>query len=469
MSLRVRLTALLVSLLLASCAILAVVSTLALHAYLVQRLDQQLVAAGNRYAVSLEHPTDHDDDDNNFSSVLGQATGTLGARVAGGVVTAAGIVTGESTTRGVSAADRSVIARLPVGGARDVRLPSLGEYRVIVSAGRDSDLQVTGLPTRGVDQTIGRMAAIEAIVVAVAVLLTAIAGVICVGLALRPLRRVARTARSVTDLPLGKGEVQLPPRLVNASPGTEVGQVTDSLNNMLEHVESAFAERQVSETLLRQFVADASHELRTPVAVIRSHAEYVQMTVGGLPSEASEALARITAESIRMGTLVEDLLLLARLDSGRPLSHESVDLTRLVLDAALDAQALGRDQHWRLDLPKGELTVLGDAHSLRQVLVNLLGNAIEHTPIGTNVAVSLEATDEQAVVRVRDDGPGIAAEFQPHVFERFARGESARAHTGGESGLGLAIAQAIVQAHNGELTVESSPGRTEFALRLPLG
>lgn len=310
LSLRSRLTAVLVGLLLLSCAILTVVTSLALHSYLVNRLDQQLAAAGNRYAVSLEHPSDNDAD-NNYSSVVGQAAGTLGARIAGGVVTDAGIVTDQSTTRTVSAADRAMLSHLTVGGARDVHLPDLGEYRVIVSAGRDNDLQVTGLPKRGVDDTIARLTLIEMIVFCIAVVLTALAGAFCVKLTLRPLDRVSRTARSVTDLPLGSGHVQLPSRLANAAPGTEVGRVTDAVNSMLEHVESAFTERQNSDTLLRQFVADASHELRTPVAVIRSHAEYAQMAGRNLGPDVDDALARISAESVRMGALVDDLLLLA--------------------------------------------------------------------------------------------------------------------------------------------------------------
>jgi two-component system OmpR family sensor kinase len=267
-----------------------VVTSLALHAYLVSRLDQQLTLAGDRYAVSLEHPSDNDAD-NNYSSVVGQAAGTLGARIAGGVVTDDGIVTDESTSRDVSAADRAVLSKLKVGGARDVHLPTLGEYRIIVSAGRDDDLQVTGLPKRGVDDTIARLTLIEMIVFIVAVALTAIAGTVCVKLTLRPLDRVSRTARSVTDLPLGSGHVQLPSRLANAAPNTEVGRVTDAVNRMLEHVESAFVERQTSEILLRQFVADASHELRTPVAVIRSHAEYAQMAGQDLGSDVEEALS----------------------------------------------------------------------------------------------------------------------------------------------------------------------------------
>jgi two-component system OmpR family sensor kinase len=468
LSLRSRLTAVLVGLLLFSCAILTVVTSLALHAYLVDRLDQQLISAGNRYAVSLEHPDDHDAD-NAFSSTVGQASGTLGARIVGGVVTDAGIVTGDSTTRTVSAADRAVLDRLTVGGPRDVHLPSLGEYRVLVSAGRDNDLQVTGLPKRGVDDTIARLTLIETVVFIVAVLLTAVAGALCVKLTLRPLDRVSRTARAVTDLPLGSGHVQLPSRLDNPAPRTEVGQVTDAVNSMLEHVESAFAERQTSDTLLRQFVADASHELRTPVAVIRSHAEFAQMTGQRLTPDIEEALGRISAESIRMGALVDDLLLLARLDSGRSLHVAPVDLTHIVLDAAVDARALDRDHHWQLDLPGQETLINGDEHSLRQVMVNLLTNSVEHTPPGTRTSITLTQDDRRATVIVADDGPGISPAFLPHIFERFARADSARARTGGESGLGLAIVEAIVEAHGGTITVTSEPGATAFTLRIPRG
>lgn len=466
LSLRSRLTAVLVGLLLLSCAILTVVTSLALHSYLVNRLDQQLTAAGNRYAVSLEHPSDNDAD-NNYSSVVGQAAGTLGARIADGVITDAGIVTDESTTRTVSAADRAVLSHLTESGPRDVHLPDLGEYRVIVSAGRDNDLQITGLPKRGVDDTIARLTLIEMIVFIIAVVLTALAGAICVKLTLRPLDRVSRTARSVTDLPLGSGHVQLPSRLVNTAPGTEVGQVTAAVNSMLEHVESALTERHNSETLLRQFVADASHELRTPVAVIRSHAEYAQMTGRDLGPEIEEALGRISAESVRMGALVDNLLLLARLDSGRPLDRAAVDLTRIVLDAAIDAQALDPDHTWQLDLPERAIIVEGDENSLRQVVVNLLGNAVEHTPAGTTTSVALAHDDQDAILVVADDGPGIPAALLPHIFERFVRADSARRHTSGESGLGLAIVEAISQAHGGTITATSEPGATAFTVRIP--
>jgi two-component system OmpR family sensor kinase len=278
---------------------------------------------------------------------------------------------------------------------------------------------------------------------------------------------VSRTARSVTDLPLGTGHVRLPSRLSNTAPGTEVGQVTDAVNTMLEHVESAFAERQNSETLLRQFVADASHELRTPVAVIRSHAEYAQMAGRDVGPEVEEALRRISAESVRMGALVDDLLFLARLDSGRPLHRAETDLTRIVLDATTDAQALDPDHHWQLDLPECEVIVNGDENAMHQVVVNLLGNSVEHTPAGTRTTVTLTAAGHDATIVVTDDGPGIPAEFLPHIFERFARADSAREHTGSESGLGLAIVEAIVLAHDGIVTVASEPGATAFTVRIP--
>jgi two-component system OmpR family sensor kinase len=271
----------------------------------------------------------------------------------------------------------------------------------------------------------------------------------------------------VTDLPLGSGHVQLPSRLANTAPNTEVGRVTDAVNSMLEHVESAFIERQTSETLLRQFVADASHELRTPVAVIRSHAEYAQMAGRNLGSDVEEALRRISAESIRMGALVDDLLLLARLDSGRPLQVVEVDLTRLVLDGAMDAQALDPSHHWKLELPEGEIVVDGDQNSLRQVVVNLLANVVEHTPAGTVTTITLGADRQGATLVVADNGPGISADFLPHIFERFARADSAREHSGGESGLGLAIVEAITRAHNGTIVVASEPGATVFTLRIP--
>jgi two-component system OmpR family sensor kinase len=238
---------------------------------------------------------------------------------------------------------------------------------------------------------------------------------------------------------------------------------------MLEHVESGFAERHASEKLLRQFVADASHELRTPIAVIRSHAEYAQLAMSEATEQLSTALERIVGESERMGTLVQDLLLLARLDSGRELARDRVDLTHVVLDSVVDAQAAGRDHDWRLDLPEDEILLSGDANALRQVIINLLANAREHTPAGTTVRVSLSSDTGAglAILTVSDNGPGIPVALLPHVFQRFVRGDSARGHQG-ESGLGLSITEAIVHAHSGHIEVTSESGLTRFTVALPL-
>lgn len=458
--------AVLLALLLTTCAVVAVVSAFALRRFLVDRLDEQLRAAGQRYSLSLEHPSDHDADNGQFESVIGQPSGTLGARAESGRVTAIGIV---GPHAGIDDDDRGALAHLRPGGPRTIHLPHLGEYRVLATAGRDNDLLITGLPEHGVDETIGRLAVIEAIVFGIAVVVAGSAGAICVRLSLRPLRRVASTALRVSDLPLASGEVALSERVPNpGGPGTEVGQVAEAFNHMLEHVESALSERHASEDRLRHFIADASHELRTPVAVIGSHAEYALHTSPDIPDEVRQALDRIRAESGRMGHLVEDLLLLARLDAGRPLARDEVDLTRLVVDAVSDARVTATDHHWQLDLPAEPVTLHGDQHALHQAVSNLLANARTHTPAGSTVIVTVEPmTDSTVRLRVRDDGPGIPPNVRPHVFERFVRADNARSHTSGNAGLGLSIVAAIVRAHGGHVDVTSQPGRTEFVLRFP--
>jgi len=204
------------------------------------------------------------------------------------------------------------------------------------------------------------------------------------------------------------------------------------------------------------------------VAVIRGHAELAQRTGGALPPEVQTSLARITSESQRMGHLVDDLLTLARLDSGRPLAREEVDLTRVVLDSVTDAQAAGPDHRWQLDLPDEPVTVTGDTDALHQVLANLLANARTHTPAGTVVLVAARSTDGGgAELTVSDNGPGIPAEVLATVFERFVRADPARTTTTGSSGLGLAIVDAIVRGHGGTVELTSVPGETRATITLP--
>ena len=236
---------------------------------------------------------------------------------------------------------------------------------------------------------------------------------------------------------------------------------------MLDHIAAALSTRQASEIRVRQFVADASHELRTPLAAIRGYTELAQRKRAEVPDDVAHAMGRVESEAERMTHLVEDLLLLARLDSGRPLERQPVDLSRLCADVVSDAHAAGPDHQWNLDVPAGPLYVPGDDARLHQVVANLLGNARTHTPPGTAVTLSLTAEDGAAVMRVVDNGPGIPAELQSEVFERFARGDSSRSRHAGSTGLGLAIVSAVVRAHDGTIGLRSVPGHTEFTVRLP--
>ena len=468
-SLRFQIVLVIVVLLTVSFVVVATVTAFALRTFLVQRLDQQLAAAGTRFSVSLEHPNDHDaDNTDQLSATQGQAAGTLGARVLNGQVTAIAVIARGDDDQSPSARDRQVVASLrPNNNPRTIDFPNLGEYRVLVTSGDDGDVLVTGLPEHPVDETIGRLLLIELAVFAAALLLSGAAASLSVRWSLRPLHRVASTALEVSNLPLSAGTVTLPARVAIDTPQTEAGQVADAFNHMLEHVGSALHDRNASEDNLRHFVADASHELRTPVAVVRSHAEYAQRVGGDLPEAVSEALSRIATEADRMGHLVDDLLLLARLDAGRPLEKGPVDLTRLVLEAVADARMISADHLWRLDLPDQEVAIDGDAHALRQVVANLLANARTHTPPGTTVTATLTETNSgEAVIAVNDDGPGIPGDILPRIFNRFVRAEIARARPDG-TGLGLAIVAAIVTAHQGAVEVTSEPGATTFTVRLP--
>lgn len=467
-----QLVALVLALLAVAFVLVAVVTAVALHEFLLQRLDEQLRAAGVRFSLSLEHPDDHDADnqDQQFSSVAGQAVGTLGARVKGGAVTAAAVVGNDPddpATRPGSAA-RATLARLTAeNGPHTVSLPGLGPYRLMVQPGDDGDLLVTGLPERPVNDTIERLVGIEAVVFGGAAVLVGVLGAGFVRLALRPLNRVAETATRVADLPLSSGTVALDERAPQPDSHTEVGQLAGAVNHMLEHVAASLTQRQASEERLRRFIADASHELRTPMAVIRGYAELAARGDAELPADVTQALDRIRRESERMGHLVDDLLMLARLDSGRPLAREEVDLTRIVLDAVSDARVAGPEHRWRLDLPEEPVSVRGDESALHQVVTNLLTNARVHTPAGTTVTASIRATDESVEVEVADDGPGIPAAAQPWIFERFVRADDDRSVTTGSSGLGLAIVDAIVREHGGRTELASEPGATRVTVRLP--
>jgi two-component system OmpR family sensor kinase len=269
----------------------------------------------------------------------------------------------------------------------------------------------------------------------------------------------------VSELPLSSGEIHLTARVPDhlTDERTEVGQVGAALNALLAHVETSLEARHRSEQQVRQFVADASHELRTPLATIQGYTELAQRRPedeGGVRT----ALAKVGAESTRMTSLVEDLLLLARLDAGRPLERGTVDVTRLLIEAVSDARVLSPDHHWRLDLPHDAVEVSGDEHRLHQVVTNLLANARRYTPGGTTVTV----TARPGLIMVHDDGPGFPPELVDQAFERFARGDASRTRNGeGGVGLGLSLVKAIVTAHGGSVSLASVPGDTTVTVRLP--
>jgi two-component system OmpR family sensor kinase len=357
-------------------------------------------------------------------------------------------------------------------GARPVDVdlgPGVGDYRVVATVGARGAVMVVGLPLAETENTLVRVAAVTGGVVLLSLLVAGWAGAVIVRRTLAPLERVAATATRVSELRLDRGEVDLAQRVPepDADARTEVGQVGAALNRMLDHVGSALAARHRSETQVRQFVADASHELRTPLAAIRGYAELSRRSRRPVPDEVAHVLRRVESEAQRMTTLVEDMLLLARLDAGRPLAQDPVDLTMLVVDAVSDAHAAGPRHDWQLALPEDPVVVVGDGARLHQVLANLLANARTHTPDGTTVTVGVRAAADVALLTVTDTGPGIPAPLQPHVFERFARGDGSRSRAAGSTGLGLSIVHAVVTAHGGTVSVSSVPGHTEFLVRLP--
>jgi two-component system OmpR family sensor kinase len=238
---------------------------------------------------------------------------------------------------------------------------------------------------------------------------------------------------------------------------------------MLDNVEGALQARHDSEQRVRQFVADASHELRTPLASIRGYAELSRREREPVPASVSHALSRVESEALRMQGLVEDLLLLARLDAGRPLERTPVDLSLLAMDAVSDAHAAAPDHTWELDLPEEPVEVTGDRARLHQVVANLLANARTHTPAGTRVVTSITPDRQWVRVSVADNGPGVPEPLQRNVFQRFTRGDDSRARTAGSTGLGLSIVAAVAHAHGGTVELASRPGATTFSVLLPTG
>jgi two-component system, OmpR family, sensor kinase len=473
-TLRSRLIASFLGLLIVLCAGIGFFTEVALSRSLTGQLDKQLSAAGGMSARDSQHQrfdpgSPRNNDADRFLLPPGNPIGSIGAVIDDGAV-ADSALQDNSNARPSLGTDvqRRLLTLKADGRPRSVELPGLGNYRIIARTMPDGDVLVSGFSLKSVSSTLANLTMAITALAMLGLVIAGVAGTLILRLALRPLHRVTATASRVAELPLDEGEVALAERVPNPNPHTEVGQVGVALNRMLENISEALTARHRSETRVRQFVADASHELRTPLASIRGYAELTRRSRDVAPPDIAHAMSRVEAEAGRMTTLVDDLLLLARLDAGRPLESAEVDLTRLAVDATSDAHAAGPRHRWQLDVPDEPMVVLGDAPRLHQVVTNLLANARSHTPPGTTVRISLSQQANCAVLRVHDDGPGISAQLMPDIFERFSRGEQSRSRTAGSTGLGLAIVAAVVAAHHGRIMVESWPGDTVFTVELPI-
>jgi two-component system, OmpR family, sensor kinase len=479
-SLSGRLVATVVALVLATTVLLAVVSTLAMRGVINGQLDDQvrqaLARSEERYADGFTGPPpsnrdgdrDRDGDGPRVRLGLGDATGTLSAQF-DSFGSRGDVVTSGTERRTLATTALTRLRAVPADGeSHVVDLPGVGSYRVRAAADGTVKL-VSGLSTHDVDEAVGTLVLAEVLLGLATVSVAVAAARLLVRRQLQPLREVAATAHEVATLPLTSGAigttVRVPDELTDER--TEVGQVGSALNTMLAHVEHALDERHRSELQVRQFVADASHELRTPLTTIHGYAELSRRTGQGDPGQLTRAMAKVEAEAARMSSLVEDLLLLARLDAGRPLARDDVDLTRLVLETVGDARVVGPDHRWLLDLGGEPVVVPGDEQRLHQLVTNLLNNARRHTPPGTSVTVGTLEDHGTAVLWVQDDGPGMPPGLVDTAFERFTRGDSSRTRQSGGAGLGLSLVDAISSAHGGTVSVESVPGRTRFEVRLP--
>lgn len=454
-------------------------AALALRSYLTGEVDAQLSQMSNR------RPPDAVFEDPNAPSPFGgrspfnQAPDALSIRDGQGQVANYG----DEASTVLSDAQVAAVQQAASSNGATLTIPGIGSYRVMASSKYEG--YIVGMPMDDVNQATQNLLVWEGLLTVTGLLVAGLIGQALVRRQLAPLREVAATAHRVAATPMASGAVQPVERVPDTLIGTsaEVGQVGSALNTLLDHVENSLTARHESEQQVRQFVADASHELRTPLATVRGYSELARRN----PDDAEQAqiaLEKVQQESARMSTLVEDLLLLARLDQGRALAAEPVDLRALAVEAVVDAQVISPDHEWNLDLgPEDELDledssraqVLGDPMRLHQVVSNLVTNAWRHTPGGTAVTVSVSPI-EDGVPGVRlvvaDNGPGIEAALLPHVFERFTRGDRARTRGRGSqsngTGLGLSTVRAIVLAHGGTVSVQSSEGHgTRFVVDLP--
>jgi two-component system OmpR family sensor kinase len=465
MSLRLRLLLTLAPLFILGLAAADFGTYVALQSSLLQGVDKQLVAIDDGVMNVLQHPGGE-----------GPPGGSGGgqeyafpAGTYGEIVDATGYLSGGALYGGYVAATQSRPV-FPSGIYRDsnatLTVPGTGtwqSYRVYVTplaSDQPGTQLVVAIPLDGVNSTLGTLLLFEIAISSGITIIVLVVTWLLVRRGMRPLERMGATARSIASGNLGS-------RVSPSNERTEVGQLGLALNGMLSQIERAFAARDVTEQKLRHFVSDASHELRTPLTSMRGYAELLQRNPDMTRDDVLLAVRRIEDETRRMGVLVDDLLLLARLDQGRPLDRAPVDLTAMVNDAVSDARAAdpGRSVIARIEQP---ITVTGDDLRLRQAVANLVRNALVHTPAGSPVEVALHAQNGHADIDVIDHGPGVPAAQRERIFERFHRADPTRSRDQGGSGLGLSIATAVITAHGGRISVADTPGGgATFRIELP--
>jgi two-component system, OmpR family, sensor kinase len=459
LTLRARLSIVAVALVAVGLLASGIATRYALKSFLVDRVDQQFQPALDPVVHSFV-------DGPGNPGAQRQLAGALPARSFAALVLAKGQITmlyfGDPETEPEGLA--KIAAGAPVG------ISTVGGYRIDVvpaTAAGDGDpgpgldpssRVVLAIPLESVNSTLDQLTALEMLIgLAVAAGVAALAYAL-VRRELGPLRRMEATAAAIAAGDLSQ-------RVEDDDPSTEVGRLGAALNAMLSQIEQAFEERRASENRLRRFVADASHELKTPLTSVRGFAELFRRGAAGRPDDLALAMRRIESEAQRMGVLVEDLLELAKLDQGRPLANEPVDLRAMLGELVTDHRLLHTDHPIELHAD-GAVTVRGDELRLRQAIANLLSNARLHTPPGTAVDVRLRQENGHAVIEVADDGPGIPDGDARRIFERFYRADPSRTRASGGAGLGLSIVAAIVEAHGGTVEVENGRGAT-FRILLP--
>jgi len=461
-SLRGRLLVGLVLLVIAGLAVSSLATYLALQSFLLRRVDDQLLAGRDpaaRYMLSLRagEPSRSAFPPPFPSGTYAELRSPDGQIFAG--------------TFSFGGADSAAQPRLPdplpsaAGGQPVIRLLTgsggVSDYRALFQTLPTGDQLVLAIPLTDVNSTLTELLVSEALISAAVLIALLVFAWWVVGLGLRPLERMGATAQAIAGGQFGR-------RVEPATPQTEIGRLGLALNGMLSQIEAALEQRRQSEQRLRRFVADASHELRTPLTSIRGYSELLRLGAGASPEDAAVARRRIEEESRRMSSLVEDLLLMARLDQGRPLEETPLDLRQIAADACQDARTVAPERRISLSAPE-PVRIVGDDTRLRQAVSNLLRNALSHTPAGSAIEVSLAQLDGRAILSVRDHGPGLTPEAAARAFEPFYRADPARSRDRGGAGLGLAIAAGVVNAHGGSLRyLPAEGGGATFEMELPL-